>query len=404
MSENQDFAALFGEFEREQKHSVQIDPKVGEKVRGKIVSITAEHAFVALGAKSEGAMDINALMDTEGKLTAAVGDMIEAMVVEKDEQSGTLLLGGTEGSHLHGSAEIENAYANRLPVEGLVTGVIKGGVEVQIAGIRGFCPVSQLDLRFVEDTESYVGQRLSFRITRYEGGRRTNLVVSRRALLEEEQQVLAEQTRAKLEVGAVLPGTVTSLKDYGAFVDLGGVEGMIHISELAFGHVKHPQEILSTGQQVEVSVLRIEKTDNPKHPEKIALSIRALAQDPWADVERRFAVGTRVKGKVTRLQTFGAFIELEPGVDGLAHISELGAGRRIGHPQEVVSLGDQVEATVLSLEKDKRRIGLSLDADRLEQAEESARADAYRKAPQASEKNLGTFGELLKESIAKKNG
>jgi small subunit ribosomal protein S1 len=402
MTEHEDFAALLGEFEREHKSSPRAELKVGDKVHGKIVSITREHAFVALGAKSEGAMDIEALTDTDGKLTMSVGDSIEAVVIEKDEQTGTLVLGSKGGSHLHGSAEIENAYANRLPVDGLVTGVTKGGVEVQVAGMRGFCPASQLDLRYIEGMDSFVGQHLSFRITRYEGGRRTNLVVSRRALLEEEQQALAEQTRARLEVGAVLPGTVTSLKDYGAFVDLGGVEGMIHISELAFGHVKHPQELLSTGQQVEVSVLRIEKTDNPKHPEKIALSIRALAKDPWRDVDQRYTVGARVKGTVSRLQSFGAFLELEPGVDGLVHISELGAGRRLSHPNEVLSAGDRVEATVLSIEMDKRRIGLSLDADRLAKAEETAQADAYKKREEPA-KDLGTFGELLKESMARKN-
>jgi len=405
MAEHQDFASLLSELEREQKGPSQQNLKVGEKVRGKILSITSEHAFVSFGAKSEGTMDIKALTDGDGKLTVDVGDTIEAVVIEKDEETGTLVLGDKGGSHLRGSAEVENAYANRLPVEGLVTGVTKGGVEVQIAGVRGFCPVSQLDLRYVEAMESFVGQRLSFRITKYEGGRRTNLVVSRRALLEEEQRELAEQTRSRLEVGAVMQGTVTSLKDYGAFVDLGGIEGMIHISELAFGHVKHPQEVLSSGQQVEVAVLRIEKTDNPRHPEKIALSIRALAKDPWQDADSRYAVGMQVRGKVTRLQSFGAFIELEPGIDGLVHISELGAGRRIGHPREVLNAGDQVEATVLSLEKDKRRIGLSLDAGRMVQMEErggeGVRTD-FARDNQAPEQSLGTFGELLKESMAKR--
>ena len=153
---------------------------------------------------------------------------------------------------------------------------------------------------------------------------------------------------------------------------------------------------------MEVSVLRVDKTDNPKHPEKIALSIRALSKDPWQDADQRYAVGARVNGTVTRLQSFGAFVELEPGVDGLAHISELGAGRRISHPQEVLNTGDQVEATVLSVEKDKRRIGLSLDASRLAQAEETAQANAYRN-PEEPAKDLGTFGELLKESMAKRN-
>jgi small subunit ribosomal protein S1 len=400
MTEHTDFATLLGEFERAHQGTPRPDLKVGDKVRGKIVSVTRELAFVSLGFKSEGIIEITALTDADGKLTVGAGDTIEAVITAKDEQNGTLLLGGTGGSHLHGSAEIENAYANRLPVEGLVTGTTKGGVEVQIAGMRAFCPASQMDLHYVEDMEAFVGQHLGFRITRYEGGRRSNLVVSRRALLEEEQQALAAQTRASLEVGAVLAGTVTSVKDYGAFVDLGGIEGMVHISELAFGHVKHPNEVLSVGQQVEVAVLRIEKTDNPRHPETIALSIRALADDPWRDLEQRYAVGTRVKGKVTRLQPFGAFVELEPGIDGLAHVSELGAGRRIGHPQEVLGVGDEVEATVLSLDKDKRRIGLSLDARRLAEAEETAAAAAYHEREPAP-RDVGTFGELLRESLAK---
>ena len=273
----------------------------------------------------------------------------------------------------------------------------KGGVEVQIAGARAFCPASQLDLRYIEDLESFVGQQLAFRITRYEGGKRVNLVVSRRDLLEEEQRALAEQTRARLEVGAVLQGTVTALKDYGAFVDLGGVEGMVHISELAFGRVEHPEEVLNVGQAVEVAVLRIEKTDNPKHPEKIALSIRALAKDPWQDVAERFPVGARVKGAVTRLQPFGAFIELEPGVEGLVHVSELGAGRRVSHPHEVLNAGEEVEATVLSVEPDKRRIGLSLATASHPGVTGSEATQYVPENPPKSD--IGTLGALLKETM-----
>jgi small subunit ribosomal protein S1 len=199
----------------------------------------------------------------------------------------------------------------------------------------------------------------------------------------------------------VLAGTVTSLQDYGAFVDLGGVEGMIHISELAFGHVKHPNEVLSVGQQLEVAVLRIERTDNPKRPEKIALSLRALAKDPWQDVEQRFPVGSRVKGTITRLQTFGAFVELAEGIEGLVHISELGAGRRVNHPHEVVNPGDQVEATVLDVDTEKRRIALSLDSTRHPGTEAASEAySAYQKPTQS----LGTLGDLLRESMSQQQG
>lgn len=403
MADVEDFEALLGEFEREHAGPAQREPREGDKVRGVVVSIGRGTVFIDLGAKSEGAIDASELTDADGKLTVSVGDAVEAIVMRKDEQTGTLVLGTQAGRRPHGGAELEHAYQHHLPVEGLVTGVAKGGVEVQIAGVRAFCPASQLDLGYVEDMETFVGRRLSFRITRYEGGRRPNLVVSRRELLEEEQKALAEQTRARLEVGAILAGTVTSLKDYGAFVDLGGVEGMVHISELAFGHVKHPKEVLSVGQQVEVAVLRIEKSGNPRHPQKIALSIRALARDPWQDAAERYAAGTPVQGTVTRLQPFGAFVELEPGIEGLVHISELGAGRRISHPHEVVNVGDRVEATVLSVDQDKRRIGLSLDAARHADASAGTRADSDSKwSEKPSTKGIGTFGELLRESMKEK--
>jgi small subunit ribosomal protein S1 len=399
MTDTEDFAALLGEFERQAAHRPHGLPKVGEKVRGRILSIGADHAFVDLGAKSEGTIELAGLTDSEGRLTVEVGDEIEAVVTGVDEDTGTLVLGDQHGRQLRGLPEVEHAYQHQLPVEGHVTGATKGGLELQIAGIRAFCPAAQLDLRYVEDMQSFVGQRLAFRITKLEGGKRPNLVVSRRALLEEEQRARAAETRARLEVGAILNGSVTSLQDYGAFVDLGGVEGMIHISELAFRHVKHPSEILTVGQQVEVAVLRIDRTDNPRHPEKIALSLRALAHDPWQDAGDRFPAGAQVKGTIVRLQPFGAFVELEPGVEGLIHVSELGAGRRVSHPREVLSEGQDVTATVLSVDSEKRRIALSLaPAGHPVEGREEQGSAQYRKPAEG----FGTLGDLLRESMAKK--
>jgi small subunit ribosomal protein S1 len=398
MADKEDFATLLGQFERSHAGAEKGGPKVGDRVRGVVVSISGDHAYVSLGAKSEGAIELAELSDGDGNLTVSVGDSIDSVVSGKDETTGMLLLGSQQGRRMHGSDELERAFEDQVPVEGLVSGVTKGGVEVQIAGVRAFCPASQLDLHYVEDLEALVGQKLAFRITSYQGGRHINLVLSRRALLEQEQLAQAEQTRARLEVGAVLHGTVTSLQDYGAFVDLGGLEGMVHISELSFGRVKHPKDMLSVGQQVEVSVLRVEKSDNPKHPERIALSIRALARDPWQDVDQRFPVGSRVKGSVTRLQTFGAFVELTEGVEGLVHISELGAERRVNHPHEVVSPGDEVEATVLSVDTEKRRIGLSLDTTRHPGTE--GKTTSYTEYGKPKE-SLGTLGDLLRESMRK---
>lgn len=402
MTDNEDFASLFGEFEKQQAVSGKKEPKVGDKVSGQVVSIQGEDVFVDLGAKTEGIVEREELLDDEGNLKVKVGDRIEITVSGKDEATGTLLLGTQHAKRMHGIEGLQRAYEEQHPVEGLVTGTTKGGLEVEMSNVRAFCPASQIDINYVDDLQTFVGERLAFRITKIEGGHNPNLVVSRRVLLEEEKQAMAVQTRAQLEVGAVLQGTVSSIKDFGAFIDLGGVEGMIHISELSYGRVEHPREILSVGQQVEVSVLKIEQTGNPKHPERIALSIRAMERDPWRDVLTDYPVGALVEGTVVRLQPFGAFIELAPGVDGMAHISELGAGRRIGHPQEVLRLGDRVTAKVLSVDSEKHRIGLSLDtkAPQSGSAEQSDKPEVsvadYKSQAKPS---FGTLGDLLKESM-----
>ncbi|MBK5966591.1 30S ribosomal protein S1 [Thiocystis minor] len=402
MSDTENFEDLLKQFDQAHPQTQKGEPAIGDKVSGTLVAIGEDYAFVDLGAKSEGRLEIAVLKDAEGQLKHAVGDIIETLVTGKDEDSGMLLLGSQQGHRYHGVEEVEHAYRQGLPVQGQVSAAVKGGVEVQVAGIRAFCPASQIDIRFIEDLSEFVGQRFDFRITKFEGGRRPNLVVSRRAILEEEQRLQAEQTRAQLTEGAVLTGTVTSLKDYGAFVDIGGLEGMIHISQLAFGHVKHPKEVLQVGQKVEVSVLRIDPPGEKNKCEKIALSIRALGRDPWQDALDSFPVGTRVSGTVSRLQPFGVFVELAPGIDGLVHISELGAGRRINHPSEVVNPGDQVEATVLGVDLERRRISLSLDekrqADEIPDARTFASTQASAKAP---ENPLGSFGELLKASMNK---
>jgi len=399
MTEKEDFASLLGEYE--QRHKTVRQPQVGDPVRGRVVSIQSDKVFVDLGGKTEGIIERAELSDADGGLEVAVGDSVSSVVSGRDEATGTLLLGTRHAKRMHGSEALQRAYEDQSPVEGHVSGVTKGGLEVEIAGTRAFCPASQIDLGYVEDLQGFVGQRLAFRITKYEMGRHANLVVSRRALLEEERRALAAQTRDRLELGAVMQGRVSSLQDYGAFIDLGGIEGLVHVSELAFGRVEHPKELLSVGQEVEVSVLRIERTDHPRHPEKISLSIRALEKDPWSEVEANFPVGRLVTGTVSRLQPFGAFIELAPGIDGLAHVSELVAGRRISHPREVLNPGEQVQVKVLSIDKERRRIGLTLKLEvpdqPAEEVDTTPPVEAYAKPKQG----FGTLGDLLKESLKK---
>ena len=398
MSEHEDFASLLGEFEKSQPATPTTkQPGVGDRVRGTVVSIQGDTVFVDLGAKTEGMIEAAELQDADGKLTVGIGDTVDSRVSGIDGDSGALLLGNRHARHVHGLEGLRQAYEEQTPVEGRVTGTTRGGVEVEVSGLRAFCPASQVGLHFVEDLESLVGEKLAFRITRIEGGRHPNLVLSRRVLLEEEQRLRAEQTRERLEVGAVLTGTVTGLRDFGAFVDLGGIEGMVHVSELSFSRVEHPKELLTVGQALEVMVLRIDRTDDPRRPERIALSIRALEQDPWLEAAGEYPVGSQVEGTVVRLQPFGAFVEIAPGIDGLVHISELGAGRRIGHPQEVISVGDRVQATVLGIDVEKRRIALSLNRQQEGGAmpERPARAADYRQPKQS----MGTLGDLLRESM-----
>lgn len=398
MTEHEDFSALLNEFEREHPGQGNKLPQVGERVRGRIVSIGSELAFIDLGVKAEAVIDIAELTDAEGAMPQ-VGDSIESVVLSRDDLTGTLTLGGGHGRAVHDAAGLEQAFSNGIPVEGTVSTVTKGGLEVQVAGVRGFCPASQVDNRFVDDLEGFIGQKLSFRITKFEGGRRPNLVLSRRALLDEEARRQAEELRTRLEVGLVLKGKVTSVKDYGAFVDLGGLEGMVHVSELAYGRGTRPQDVLSPGQDVEVAVLRIEKSDNPAKGERIALSIRALTADPWQDAEQRFPVGTAIKGTVTRLQPFGAFVEVEPGLEALVPVSELGTGRRVSHPKEVLNPGDAIEATVIAVDAARRRLTLSLDAAA---HTEAADIEAWRSKPKPkAQESVGSFGELLRESMNK---
>jgi small subunit ribosomal protein S1 len=394
-----DFASMLAQFEGDTATGAKGPkgdrrrPKVGDLVRGKVVSIGKDSLFVDLGGKAEGVLGRDQVTDPDGNtLKVKVGDEIEARVT--NDSGGTLELRVKLGRGPEARAELVTAHDMGIPVDGTVTEVVKGGLSVDVAGVRGFVPASQIDNRFVEDLSGYVGHKYAFRITRYEPGPRGNLVLSRRALLEEEQAKRAEDTRKRLVPGAVLRGTVVSFKPYGAFVDLGGIEGMLHVSELGYGRVEKPEDVLAVGQEVEVAVLKIEtapgKTGKPV--ERVSLSLKALASDPWRDSTAALSEGQRVKGTITRLQPFGAFVELAPGVEGLVHISELGAGRRINHPKEVVAVGQAVEVTVLAVDAEKRRLSLSMAASDDGTAEDLA---AMNKAQAAAPGRLGTFADLF---------
>lgn len=383
--QDEDFAAMLAESEVGPRTK---RPKVGDTIKGKVISIGKDTIFVDAGGKAEGTLDRAQVSDKDDKLLVKVGDTVEARVV--GDAGGVLNLKMRVSRGPEASAELQQAFELGIPVEGKITEVIKGGVSVDVAGVRGFCPASQVEARFVEDLTVYVGQKLMFRITKYEP---RNLVLSRRALVEEEKAKLATELRKKLEPGLVVRGKVVGFKPFGAFVDIGGMEGMLHVSELGYSRVEKPEDVLSLGQEVDVVVLKSEQVvEKGRTIDRVSLSLKALATDPWRDAVAMFKEGQRLKGKVTRLMAFGAFVEIAPGIEGLVHISELGAGRRVNHPKEVVEPAQEVEATILRIDVPERKIALSLATSEGGTAEEVA--EATKSQPSAK---FGTFGDLFKK-------
>ncbi len=434
-AEGKDFATILADFEQGQSDSRQTEaaqgagqadaasgkagggasgagavpavPNVGQKVSGKVLSITGDQVFVDLGTKSEGMIEAAQLRNAEGELTVQVGDRLDAVVTAIDPESGVIVLrkkaSGGRGGHQEVANELRQAFQYGMPVEGLVTGINKGGAEIQAYGMRAFCPLSQLDLRYVENPQQFIGQRLKFKVSRIEEGgrnRRPDIVLSRRSLLEEEAQSKAAELRSRLQVGTVLKGRVTSLTTYGAFVDLGGLEGLLHVSEIGYSRLADPREALAVGQEIEVQVIKIEKGKDEKRPERISLSRRALERDPWRDAADRFPEGAAIPGRVMRLESFGAFVELAPGLEGLVHVSELGAGRRLNHAREAVQVGQDVTVRVLNVDPVKRRISLSMaPATSGAAAEEDhdpvpVSQTAAPREPAAASQPAGSFGAL----------
>ncbi len=325
---------------------------VGDRVGGVVTAIDRNSVFLDVGARSDGILDRAEMLDADGQLTVALGDRVEAFYVGADDDQTVRLSTKMTGSVA--DASLSDAYASGMPIEGRVASERKGGFEVEVAHREAFCPYSQIDL-FKKDSAVYLGQRFTFLITEFsEGGR--NIVLSRRRILEQERARLREDLKGRLEPGLLVRGTVMKLMPFGAFVDLGGVEGLIHVSELGWGRNTKPEDILEEGQDVEVGILSVDWEQD-----RISLSLKQAKGDPWSDVELRYTVGKKYAGTVTKLMPFGAFVELEPGIEGLVHVSQLGTGGRVHHPEEVLTAGDHVEVSLLSVDVERRRLGLSMD-------------------------------------------
>jgi small subunit ribosomal protein S1 len=342
--EQEDFATLFA------REATQRPVEVGQVVKGRILQIDGETIFIDVGGKGEALMDRAELEDEHGHVKLMVGDEIEATVVRTGDEvrlSYRLLQGVQARERLAVAAD------TGLPVEGKVVAVIKGGYEVAVGGLRAFCPFSQMDVRRVDAPESFVGRVLEFRISRYaEQGR--NIVLTRRALLEQQAAKTAEETWKKVVVGALLPGTVASLPDFGAFVDLGGVQGLVPVSEISHSRVGRPADRLHIGEAVTVKVLKVDDAKG-----RISLSLKALEGDPWAPVRGRWRERQVVRGRAARMTDFGVFVELLPGVDGLLHLTEIPRSRH-AEMKRAAETGAELIVLVTSVDTDKRRIGLAL--------------------------------------------
>jgi small subunit ribosomal protein S1 len=389
-TEGESFAELFEQ--SAQQKSRWLEP--GQKVSARVLKIGSDWIFIDTGQKGEGVVDAKEFLDLDGNPTVKIGDSIAAYFLSSShgEMRFTTRIGGGAS----GNAQLEEAFRTGVPVEGMVEKEIKGGYEIKLAGTtRAFCPFSQVALRRTDDPAALIGTRLSFRITSYdEKGR--NIVVSRRVLLEEEQSRLREETAAGISEGMTVTGTVTSLQGFGAFVDIGGLEGLIPISEVGWSRIKDVSEVLSVGQQVTVVVKTIDR-----EKERVSLSLKDTLPNPWDLAVQTYPEGSFHTGTVSRLAPFGAFVTLADGIDGLIHISKLGGGKRILHPREVVKEGETIEVKVESVDRTERRISLSLAGmARAAEEDEATLADFRRQADEAP-KGMGTFGDMLRAKTQK---
>ena len=389
--EDGSFAALFEQDGKQAKR--WLEP--GQKLTGKVLKIGNEFIFMDTGQKGEGVIERKEFLDSDGNVTVAEGDLITAYFLSSSqgEMRFTTKLGGS----VSGNTQLEQAWQAGVPVEGLIEKEIKGGYEIKLGTSRAFCPYSQIALRRVENPEALIGTRLTFRISEYaENGR--NIVVSRRALLEEEQRQLKEDALAGISEGMSVVGTVTSLQDYGAFVDIGGIEGLLPISEIGWSRVKDVRDVLAVGQQLTVVIKTIDK-----EKERISLSLKDTLADPWEQVPTKYPEGSCHAGTVARLDTFGAFVTLGDGVDGLLHISKLGAGKRINHPREVVKEGEQIEVKIESIDSASRRISLALAGPARVAAEEEATMTEFRRQADDGPKGMGTLADMFKPKVQRGN-
>src|SRR5579859_7220409 len=348
----EDFAAALESFDREQAAEAAAQAYDDNVVTGTVIKLTDKHVVVDVGLKSEGLIPLEQVLDHTGQPKLKAGDTVE-VVVEREEAEGGFLLSYDKAQRHRVWDAIERAASDKTPVLGTVLGRVKGGLTVDI-GIKAFLPGSQLEIRPVRNLDGYIGQQIEVRVIKL-NKKRGNVVVSRKELLEEEQVNKRSLTLEHLEEGAILTGTVKNLTDYGAFVDLGGIDGLLHITDMSWGRLTHPRDLVNVGDEIQVKVLKFDKDK-----QRVSLGFKQLTPDPWLDAAQRYPVSARVKGRVISVTDYGAFVELEQGIEGLVHVSEMTWSKRMKHPSKLVNVGDTIETEVLAVNPAERRISLGM--------------------------------------------
>jgi small subunit ribosomal protein S1 len=328
-------------------------PRQGDVLTGRVLLITRDYVIVDINYKCEGQVPLAEFIDPDGNVAVNEGDEIDVYFDGTETDNGTVMLSRAKAEKFKIWRELERAFSTDMPVEGVVLGKVKGGLKVDI-GVPAFLPGSHVDIRPVRNLDRYIGQRGRFQILKFNRAR-ANVVVSRRSVLERERASLKEQTLHVLEEGVILEGTVKNITDYGAFIDLGGIDGLLHITDMSWGRLQHPSEVLKVADKVKVVVLKYD----PER-ERVSLGMKQIMTDPWTEAAANYPVGRRVEGKVVSVTDYGAFIELEKGVEGLIHVSEMSWTKRTVHPSKVVNVGDLVEVQVLGVDEANRRISLGL--------------------------------------------
>ena len=346
----EDFASVLETFTTEAEEAVSED----RVIKGTVLKLTPTHVVVDIGAKSEGMLPLAEVLDHEGKPKFKPGDEIDVMRDKGPAEEGYINLSHQKAQRIHAWEEIEKAYNEKKPIQAVVVDRIKGGLTVDILGAHAFLPGSQVDLRPIRNLDGMKGQTLEVMVIKL-NKKRGNIVVSRKDLLEGEQNEKRSKTLEHLEEGSILTGVVKNLTEYGAFVDLGGLDGLLHITDMSWGRLTHPKDLVNVGDQIQVKVLKYDKDK-----QRVSLGFKQLTPDPWLDAEHRYPEGAHVGGRVISVTDYGAFVELEQGIEGLVHVSEMTWSKRMKHPSKLVNVGDQVECVVLNVNPTERRISLGM--------------------------------------------